>query len=273
MLWVPIAPTVTEPADLLGKCDNTLRRFIPHSNGFADLLLQAKRYPNDLYVVVLDGINRAIVDTYLSPLLACYRDRFTAEHKRMLTLFHPNVVMESDPYYELACFEWPANVLLTGILSEATSTVVPPRTLWDDTVPLFSGIEAIEKNETKFRKSGIAQSDQQKSAVPFEQWRQWLEQDQSNVNLPELIPTLVEKGFMLRSESVVLISRFYTFLTQQFKVEEQMVSKLLCQVLIPQAIASRQVDLLLEVIKTEKSSVAFIEQIQRIAMNMEQVLI
>lgn len=75
MLWVNIVPSALEPADLLGRYDPHTGRFLPHPSGLLDLLIYAGRpdQRNQLFLVVLDGVNRAAVDTYLQPLLACYR--------------------------------------------------------------------------------------------------------------------------------------------------------------------------------------------------------
>jgi hypothetical protein len=87
ILCVPVSPTTLEPADLLGRADNR-GEFVPQASGLIDLLLDAHAEGPDgpLRVVVLEGLNRAPVDAYLTPLLDVMTTALTAAPRRLAVL-------------------------------------------------------------------------------------------------------------------------------------------------------------------------------------------
>jgi hypothetical protein len=127
--WVPISAAMLEPADLLGRIDPTTQRFVPHASGVVDLLCSASQ-TESLHLVVLEGINRAAIDAYLLPLLACYTDAWRKSGSRAFPLFAPTAVTADDPYAAAHSLPWPSNVLLAGIVSEGTVTLSMPEKLF-----------------------------------------------------------------------------------------------------------------------------------------------
>ena len=129
LLWIPVSPVTLEPGDLFGKADPATKRFIPHPAGLVDLLLDAKSKTDNLYLVVLDGINRAPTNSYLEPVLSCYTSVWSGSSTRNLPIIHPSLVGEGDPYSLISQFNWPGNVLLAATIGEGI-TIPPARSLW-----------------------------------------------------------------------------------------------------------------------------------------------
>lgn len=122
VLWLPVgAPTLT-PADLLGGYEPGSRAFVPRPGRLVDLLLSFP--PDDLALVVLDGIDRAPVDHYLLPILTAATDG------RPLPLAPEALLAPADPYREAAQLRWPRNVLLAGTLCGGETCVPPPAPFW-----------------------------------------------------------------------------------------------------------------------------------------------
>jgi phage-related protein len=132
VLWVPVAPSMLEPADLLGRPDGR-GRFAPHSAGLVDLLLDAYAAGPDgpLRLVVLDGVNRAPVDAYLAPVLEAMRSALVEEHPRRLPLCHPASLDVDDPYAAVPHLPWPSTVLLAGTWAHGPATLPPSAAFWE----------------------------------------------------------------------------------------------------------------------------------------------
>jgi hypothetical protein len=74
-----------------------------------------------LHIVVLDGINRAPVEAWLSPLLEIYNDAGRGSQPRQLLL-------RGELGYEW--FAWPRNVLLAATAVPGAATIAPPAAFW-----------------------------------------------------------------------------------------------------------------------------------------------
>lgn len=136
LLWVPISGTTYEPNDLLGKLDSTTRRFVPHPSGLLDVLLEAES-SSELVLVVLDGFNRAPVETYLLPLLDARHDAVTGKKNlRRIPLIAPGTTTRNDPYASVGRVSWPANALLALLPVEGSVTLPVPDFLWRHAVLL-----------------------------------------------------------------------------------------------------------------------------------------
>ena len=140
-LSVTVSPTALEPADLLAKFDISSRRLVPHPSGLLDLLIFANQpeQREKLFLAVLDGINRAAVDAYLLPILACYSTAWDEQRQRALHLFHPSALAPENPYAAAARLVWPRNVLLAGTLVEGGATVPLPPALWSHAILISTG--------------------------------------------------------------------------------------------------------------------------------------
>jgi hypothetical protein len=165
-LWVNVPPTLLEPADLLGRADPHSGQFAPHSSGLLDLLIFAgePEQRDHLFLVMLDGVNRSATDTYLQPLLACYRASQCTQ-QRALRAAHPSAFGVGDPYAAAAHLQWPPNVLLTGILSDGIATLPLPPSLWADA--FFVKLSAPKSPKTTLSKPTSH------TAVSASQWAAW----------------------------------------------------------------------------------------------------
>jgi len=125
MTWIPVPPTLTDPAGLLTTSDPSTGRPAPHPGG---LLAAAERAAADgrLALVVLDGFDRAPSDHYLDPLLQCYADAGRSRTARTL----PYVGLDGTPQ-RLA---WPRNLLLACVPSGGPSALPPGPTFWKHAV-------------------------------------------------------------------------------------------------------------------------------------------
>lgn len=167
MLWVNIPPTLLEPADLLGRVDPHSGQFAPHPSGLLDLLLFADEpeQRDQLFLVVLDGINRSAADSYLQPLLACYRASRCSQEQRGLRIAHPSAFSAGDPYVAAAHLRWPSNVLLAGVLSDGTATLPLPSSLWADA--FFVRLHAPKSPKVSLRGPSSC------TAISAYQWAAW----------------------------------------------------------------------------------------------------
>ena len=242
ILWVPIAPTMLEPADLLGRVDIASKCFIPHQSRLLDLLLDAADHPSKLYMVVLDGINRAAIDSYLMPILACYRDKWQTEGRR-ISLFHPQAIVADDPYASNFQIAWPQNILLAGILSEGATAIAPPATLWSYATLICPELEVFKASQKKGTPGQLSLTTHSFSSLSADTWSTWYREIDKNASVsgPDLLDKLDGVSFKLSREGQVLCSKLYTALILSYENNKETASKhLLFQSLLPQAVASHQ---------------------------------
>lgn len=116
-----------EPSDLLARFDARSYRLIPHSGGLLDLLLDKS---DSMRIAVLDGFNRAAVDSYLIPLLQCAQDVALGRKARSIPLSPPGFASEDDPYGGISRVRWSHNVLLVLCPSTGVSTLPIPAEFW-----------------------------------------------------------------------------------------------------------------------------------------------
>lgn len=214
-LWLPITPAILGPSDLLGQVDPAARCFLPATGGLLDLLLHA-RGTDELYLVVLDGINRAAVETYLTTILACYSDAWCGGRGRALPLLHPSAVSPDDPYASVPWLPWPPNVLLAGTLVDGAVSVPIPPSFW--TAATLIHLDAFNTEVGAGEASARAVSGQPDSAespttaVSLETWRAWQGKVDA-VAMPAagwaLLAAVHERGLELSPEVRVLCARVY----------------------------------------------------------------
>ena len=251
LLWVPISPTMLEPTDLLGKVDVTSKRLVPHQSGLLDLLLDAACHPNELYMLVLDGINRAAIDSYLMPILACYRDRWQSERKRTLSLFHPNAIAADDPYARASQLSWPQNILLAGILAEGATVIAPPASLWSMATLLLPDLKEFNGVNVKGFPMQPPQTSTLASSISLDIWHIWYDEVCKNGCVLQFEPLemLHDEGFILCREGQLLCMKLYAAMQ---RCDENTASKfLIYQSLIPQAVVSHQEGILGQVLDHE----------------------
>jgi hypothetical protein len=120
---VHISPNFFDVSDLFGKFDLASRHFLPHAAGLIDVLRIAQSN-SELALVVLEGANRAPIESYLLPLLE------TAASGRDLRLFHQSAVSPDDAYRDMHQFQWPSNHLLSATVVEGATTLPISLEVW-----------------------------------------------------------------------------------------------------------------------------------------------
>jgi hypothetical protein len=120
---VHIPPNFFVASDVFGKLDVGSRRFSPHAAGLIDILRIARSYVG-FALVVLEGANRAPIESYLLPLL----DSIAGD--RYLRLFHQASVSIDDPYREMHHVQWPSNLLLAATVVEGATTLPISLEIW-----------------------------------------------------------------------------------------------------------------------------------------------
>lgn len=128
LLWIPVSGSLYEPHDLFGFTDRS-GKFIPHPAGLLGAIHNANESPDTLFVIVLDGFNRAPIDSYLLPLLQCKLDCHVGGGTRFLPL-HSSLVKDGEnPSVISARLFWPNNVLI-ALTPSGDESFAPPREFW-----------------------------------------------------------------------------------------------------------------------------------------------
>lgn len=175
VLWIPVSPAIIEPSDLLGKVNSHSGRFDPHPNRLVDLLIHAA-VTDDLFIVVLDGINRASVDSYLNPLLALYEDiQSGTAQPRSLSLLHPRDADPGDPYSLAINLTWRPNVLLAGIWADGVIGSLTPPSFWKQVIFIPTDQRNTDGKLLAAKKSPVEEC----SAVSFDLWKSWRQTEES----------------------------------------------------------------------------------------------
>lgn len=124
---IPVPLTALTPLDLFGTIDTQRQAFIPATGGLADDILQAQQHPDELLLIVLEGIDRVAGMPVYAPLFRHYLEVRQADSSvAPINLFHPRAVAPEDPYVKLAWFTWPRNVLLTATLDGEMNSLPLP---------------------------------------------------------------------------------------------------------------------------------------------------
>jgi hypothetical protein len=130
VLWIPVSGTVLGPSDLFGTFDVASGRFVHHPSCLLKAVAEA-RDSGELSIVLLDGFNRAPVDSYLLPLLQSRSDVVDDRSVgRRIPVAPPGTFGANGEWAGLESVEWPANLLLALIPSEGTLSLPIPRALW-----------------------------------------------------------------------------------------------------------------------------------------------
>ena len=263
-LWLPISPTILEPGDLMGSLDPETQRYISYPGGLLDLLLNAHN-TNDLYLVVLDGINRTAVDNYLAPILACYTDIWRGRQTRPLPLSHHYTFATDDSCTSVTQLIWPPNVLLAGILTEGVATIPPSSAFWSTATLIH--LDQFDENFVQTANlEPILTEASPSTSVMLETWTQWRQQIQTAdlATCIEFLNSVLEEGLMLRSETRALCLRLYAAMQKWGISESAALEEVIVQCLVPLAVTSRQTNLLLEVLNATQRITERIETAMRL---------
>jgi hypothetical protein len=133
LLWVPVPGSAFEPQDLLGRYDPATGTLVPHPGGLLNALLEA-RESDQTSVVVLDGFNRAPVESYLLPLLQCYSDGWGGSGRRSIPVAPAGLVRGPEPYPGITRVAWSPNLLMAVIPSDANGTFPMSPSVWNHMV-------------------------------------------------------------------------------------------------------------------------------------------
>lgn len=86
---IPVSPSFTEPADILGYLNHQLGIYVESDTGLVSFLKQASEYEDKLHMVIFDEMNLGQVEHYFSPFISVLE---MDENDRYLTLFSENAV-------------------------------------------------------------------------------------------------------------------------------------------------------------------------------------
>jgi hypothetical protein len=181
-IWfVPVPVISIAPLDLFGAIDHEQRMFIPVAGGLADIVLEAQKHPEELALVVLEGIDRVPGLPVYVPLLRQYREsRQGIEIPSLsspINLFHPRAIDVQDPYSRLARFRWPDNILL-AVTCDDDMYSLPTPSICD---PWFVYLEASER---KLDAHSQSTSVSVASHVSLNGWRGWQQEIQHGTAQP-----------------------------------------------------------------------------------------
>ena len=117
---LPVQPTWTDDSDILGFLDLSTSIYRPADTGLVDLLVQAERNPNQLFMVVFDEMNLARVEHYFSQFLSTLE---AEEGKRQIRLYHEQL---ADRVYNSSVYpptiSIGGNLLFVGTVNVDEST-------------------------------------------------------------------------------------------------------------------------------------------------------
>lgn len=167
-IWtIPVSVTTLGTGDLFGMADQVTRQFLPAAGALADIVLAAYEHPDDLGLVIFEGLDRVPGMPTYAPLLRHYvgvqRHIIGGPAPAPLNLFHPHAFAPDDPYAALAQFSWPSNLLIAAILDEVESSFPVPLECENWMVRPETGIAKLHEETV----SGVA------TAINFSVWMDW----------------------------------------------------------------------------------------------------
>lgn len=96
LLFLPISPSYTEPADILGYLNHSNSLYMPSETKLVDLLIHAERNPDQMHMVIFDEMNLAQIEHWFSPFISILE---VEENVRKLQLYNRNTRCFNDSYY------------------------------------------------------------------------------------------------------------------------------------------------------------------------------
>ncbi|SEG75557.1 McrB family protein [Paenibacillus sp. UNC499MF] len=95
LLVVPISPSYTEPADILGYLNHQMGLFMESETGLVSFLERASGEPDELFMVLFDEMNLGQVEHYFSPFISLLE---MPREQRMLRLFSKDAVCHNRKF-------------------------------------------------------------------------------------------------------------------------------------------------------------------------------
>jgi hypothetical protein len=170
--WVPVTPTLLEPADLLGRREAASGRFVPAATGLLDVIAEAVDR-DELHLVVLDGCNRAPIEGYLLPILQSAEAHRSGDAIRNIPLASLEALTEDDPYRRFARLGWPPNVLIVCVPVDGPAALPVAAGAWRHCVMVC----ASPNSSLDDTSAGIGQADGAQpptTAISAAAWRDYL---------------------------------------------------------------------------------------------------
>ena len=253
MVWINIPPSILEPADILGRFDSQAHHFMPHPNSLIDLLIFASQpeQQDKLFLAVLDGVNRSAIDAYLLPLLRCYQSIWNTPHA--LSLAHPAVFPDSDPYRSASRLIWPSNVLLGGILADGAATLPPPLSLWP-----FAAFKIADSPKQATQSSASM-------SVSSSDWVSWrTELGKESESGLQTLQDIIDDEIALPAPISRNFAHIYTASRKWLKKDEEAISLALSATLAPYMVSNDQDELLNQIIGQSVPGANFASEIRNI---------
>jgi archaellum component FlaC len=170
--FVPVPVTAIAPLDLFGSIDRERRMFIPAAGGLADIFMDAQKHPEELALVVLEGIDRVPGQPVYVPLFRQYVENrqgtVAIKHSTPIHLFHPRAIDPHDPYSTLAQFRWPSNILLAATCDDDMYSIQIPG-ICD---PWLVYMEVAERKSDAHLQGATVPDASQVSLKGWQGWRQ-----------------------------------------------------------------------------------------------------
>jgi hypothetical protein len=130
LLLLPVPAATIEPGDLLGRVGADGTRVVG-SGGLLDAIRFARKTPESLALVVLDGCTRAPLEGYLLPLLdAALPNAEGRTTQRPLSPVLDPVLCPDETDREALGGSWPENLLLAATIVPGPTTLPPGRSVW-----------------------------------------------------------------------------------------------------------------------------------------------
>jgi hypothetical protein len=204
--WIPISGSLFDPQDLFGTSDRS-GKFVPHPAGLLKTIKDAHGTPDSLTVVVLDGYDRAPIDSYLLPLMQSRADVGTTADKGLP--LHMHLGEESgDADARSIRIGWPGNVLLAFIPAE-NAVHSPSARFWRFAASVDCTRGPVFPSAGGLRHPDADSGPKDISEILASQWVSWKEEAKT-APLTELDSGLVEAesvaGIRFREEAI----RFYS---------------------------------------------------------------
>ncbi|GAB6137995.1 McrB family protein [Halanaerobaculum tunisiense] len=90
-----IRPSYTEPSDVLGYLNTINGIYTPAETGLVDILIEASKNPNKIYMVIFDEMNLSQVEHWFSPFISLLE---LDEENRKLPLYGENNICHNKRY-------------------------------------------------------------------------------------------------------------------------------------------------------------------------------
>lgn len=126
LLWIPVPGGSIAPSDFLVSWkDGSIS---PHPNGLLETLIEAES-SDELYLVVLEGFDRAPVESYLYPFLESLSESLHSDHNRRRVPLPAETTVAGVSVSRVA---WPKNVMMACTPTGGTTANLPvSRNFWD----------------------------------------------------------------------------------------------------------------------------------------------